>query len=97
MSSIALELAHKIKRSETILGSDLKDGIVMMDIEEGNYYGMDAPGSRIWELAEVPISVGEICQTLEKEYEIGAEQCRNEVLVFVNELIQRKIVVTVES
>lgn len=97
MPSTALSLDDKIQRSETILASDLKNEVVMMDIEEGSYYGMEAPGSRIWELLATPQSVAELCQILGAEYDIGTEQCQIEVLAFLEELLTRKIVVAIED
>lgn len=64
----------------------------MMDIQEGNYYGLEEPGTRIWELAESPVPVSEICEVLQAEYEIAPAQCATEVISFVEELQTRQVV-----
>lgn len=86
-----------IRRSESILSSELENEIVMMDIQEGNYYGLEEPGTRIWELAENPVTVRDVCNSLQQEYEIEAEQCQREVIAFVEELQSRKVVELVNT
>ena len=40
-----------VQRSDNVLFSELDTEIVMMDIQQGNYYGLEEPATRIWELA----------------------------------------------
>ena len=81
-----------VQRSENVLFSELDSEIVMMDIQQGNYYGLEEPATRIWELAETPVRVSEICATLQDEYEIEAAQCETEVIAFVQELESREVI-----
>ena len=81
-----------VQRSENVLFSELDSEIVMMDIQQGNYYELEEPATRIWELAETPVRVSEICATLQDEYEIEAAQCETEVIAFVQELESREVI-----
>jgi hypothetical protein len=81
-----------ICRSDALLSNNLGDDVVMMDIEQGAYYGLEGVAARIWEMTEKPVSVGELCDNLEREYEVSREQCRAEVTRFLNDLLNRKIV-----
>jgi Coenzyme PQQ synthesis protein D (PqqD) len=87
-----LTLATVIRRSDALLSTNLGDDVVMMDIEQGAYYGLEAVAARIWALTEQPVSVGSLCERLVSEYLISLEQCQAEVLAFVNELIGHHIV-----
>ena len=58
----------------------------MMSIENGEYYGLDEIGSRIWTLLEEPKKVSELCDILLEEFEVEREQCEEEVLAFLNEM-----------
>lgn len=80
-----------VERSESVLFSELDSEIVMMDIQEGNYYGLEEPATRIWELAESPIAVSDICSTLQAEYDIAPAQCTAEVISFVKQLESRQV------
>lgn len=81
-----------IRRSEALLSNNLGDDVVMMDIEQGSYYGLEAVAARIWHLAENPVSIGAICQNLTSEYAISRERCVAEVRDFIEELLAKKIV-----
>ena len=81
-----------VQRSDNVLFSELDTEIVMMDIQQGNYYGLEEPATRIWELAEKPVPVSEICNALQNEYEIEAPQCETEVIAFVQELESREVI-----
>lgn len=81
-----------VERSESVLFSELNNEFVMMDIQEGNYYGLEEPATRIWELAESPIAVLDICTTLQAEYDIAPAQCTAEVISFVRQLESHQVV-----
>ena len=79
-------LDSTISPSEDLVSSDLDGEIVMMSIENGEYYGLDEIGSRIWTLLEEPKKVSELCDILLEEFEVEREQCEEEVLAFLNEM-----------
>jgi hypothetical protein len=68
------------------------DEAVMMSINAGRYYGLNAVASRIWELIETPMTVGEICARLCEEFEIDAQNCEAAVLKFANDMVDNGIV-----
>lgn len=77
-----------IERSDTILFSALDDQIVMMNIETGEYYDIDPIGSQIWEIIEGPQSISSICSQLIEKFDVTAEACEQEVIVFLAELLE---------
>lgn len=91
MDSVQVNANTVVQRSDDLLFSDLDNETVMMDIEKGDYYGLDDIGSRIWTLAENPISVGEICAKLGEEYAVDADTCAADVLPFIDKLLEHKV------
>lgn len=81
-----------ISRSETLLSNNLGDDVVMMDIEQGAYYGLEEVAARIWELTEKPVSVASICETLTAEYDVPKQKCEQEVEKFLDDLLNRNVV-----
>jgi hypothetical protein len=65
---------------------------VMMSIEAGRYYGLNAVAARIWELLESPKTVAELCAQIAEEFDIAAEDCGADVLKFTGSLIDNGIV-----
>jgi hypothetical protein len=73
--------------------STVVDGeVLMMSADSGTYFGLNAVGSRIWELAARPITVRELCDRLREEYDVFAEQCEGEVLGYLEQLLDRGLI-----
>jgi hypothetical protein len=86
----------KIVRNNEIISSDMDDETVMMNIEKGEYYGINPIGSRIWELIETPRKVSNICEKLCEEYDVTQEKCNNDVMHFLNHMAEKKIITIVD-
>ena len=82
----------KISRVGDTAFTKLDDQVVMMDVESGNYYGLNPVASRIWELTENPTTISEICQTLEREFDVTLEMCQKETIDFLEKLLEFKII-----
>ena len=65
---------------------------LMMSLLQGKYYGLDAIGTRIWELVEQPISARRLCDTLMEEFEVDRATCERDVLELIGELAAEKLV-----
>jgi len=65
---------------------------VMLSISAGRYYGLNAVGSRIWEMLETPMTLAEICARLCQQYEVDAQLCETAVLTFVNDVVNNGLV-----
>jgi hypothetical protein len=85
-----------IVASKNLVAADLQDEKVILHLTSGVYFGVDAIGSRIWQLLQSPTSVNAICEALMSEYEVSPEQCTADVLAHVNELIVHELVVVAE-
>lgn len=81
-----------IERTQGLLASELDNEIVMLNVQRGNYYGLSGVAKRVWELLDGPKSIGEVCQLLQAEFEVDADTCSRDVLVFVEQLIRENMV-----
>jgi hypothetical protein len=68
------------------LAATVDDEIVMLSPEQGAYFGLNAVGSRVWELIAAPRPVAEVCATLTAEYEVDDDTCAADVRDFLQEL-----------
>ena len=74
-----------------MVSSSMDGETVMMSIENGEYYGLDPIGSRIWEIIENPIEVTKLIEMLLDEFEVSREQCQEDTLEFLNHLFEKKL------
>ena len=65
--------------SDSVVHAVLGDETVLLDSDSGVYYGLDAVGSRIWELLAHGSSEEEVVRTLLLEYRAVPEQVRADV------------------
>ena len=80
-------------QASSVVFADVDDGEkVMMSVEQGMYYGLDAVGSRIWELIEHPMSVSRLCDTLQEGFDVTSEACQRDVLDFLQELYKDALI-----
>ena len=91
-SGKTIDLNAKMVRNREIVFSNMDSDTVMMSIEMGEYYGTNPVGSRIWELLEQPRTLAGICDILMAEYNVPAQECRRDVLEFVGQLFEKKLV-----
>ena len=87
-----LELSTTITRNENIVFTDLDDTIVMMDVDEGQYYELDPVAARIWEIVEESPTVSGICSALAAEYAVEPQECQEGTLEFLQSAAEQGIV-----
>lgn len=83
---------ERYKRTENNLSSKIDDELVMVNINQGAYYTMNAVATRIWELLVEDRSVDELVELLTNEYAIDRATCTEEVNAFLQTLIKNGIV-----
>lgn len=73
-------------KAESLLTSEMDDGLVMMSIENSSYYSMDKIGKSIWEAFDVSANIEEICKIMCERYEVSQEECLNDVTTYIDTL-----------
>jgi hypothetical protein len=87
-----IKLDSKIVRDTHIVFNEMDGETIMMSIENGEYYGMNSMGSRIWNLLETPKAVSEICDALLIDFDVTMEQCVKDLLPFLNRMAVKGVV-----
>lgn len=86
-----LTLRSVVVRSADQVSGDLDGKVVLLSIENGEYYHMNEVGSRIWALIEQPLTVEEILARLLVEFDVERATCEQEALTFLDNLRQRRL------
>lgn len=85
-------LEKKIKQVSGVLFNRVDDELVMMDVERGVYFGINAVGATIWEKIDNPISIQEVINQLLEEFDVSEEICTQETLAFLREAEKHKVI-----
>jgi hypothetical protein len=78
-----------VYRATDVLASHLGDETVMMDVDQGQYYGLNATATWLWDALQRPMTVNDLCEQLVSEYAVSLPQGKQEVLEFVEDLVSR--------
>lgn len=80
------DMKRSVSRHSTVavvgdqVSSDLGEEVVILDVNAGLYYGLDAVGARVWSLLQEPRTVLEVRDVLLEEYDVEPERCERDVL-----------------
>ena len=83
-----------ISVAEEQIAGDLLDGeVVILNLQDDVYYGLDQIGGRIWNLIQEPITFGEIIQKLLEEFDVEDQQCSADVLGLLEDMLSKGLIV----
>ncbi len=79
-------------RNNNIDAIEMDGEKAMMDLEEGRYYTLNKTGSVIWDKLQEEKSILLLIKELLKEYDVEEKKCEDEIIVFLNKLINDKLI-----
>lgn len=91
MNAISLE-STVVRKDENLMGGEMGNETVLMDMASGDYLGLNEVGSSIWKIIAKPISVSEVCSALMEKYDIDAATCQAETLKYLNQLVAENMI-----
>jgi hypothetical protein len=65
---------------------------VILDLEEGIYYGLNPVGARIWEQIQEPARVGDVVTSIADEYDVSHDQCFEDVAALLRDLEKENLI-----
>jgi hypothetical protein len=87
-----LTLDSCVVASDDQVHTSLGDEAVILGLQDGVYYGLEAVGARVWALLSVPRRVSEIVALLVEEFDVSAERCEQDVLALLGDLSERRLI-----
>jgi hypothetical protein len=66
--------------------------MVILEMQSGQYFGIDVIGSRIWQMLESKVAPVLMIEKLQEEFEVEPELCRHQVVTFLDELERNKLI-----
>lgn len=85
------DLTSTIVVRPDVVHRTLGEEALLLNLESGMYYGLNAVGTRAWTLLQSE-SVGDACGVLATEFDAPVDQIRRDVLNLVTELIDKGLV-----
>ena len=76
-----------------VLGSELGSEVVMLNLSDATYYGLDEVGAVVWRLFQQPVTIERVVASLVDTYDVDAQRCRADIVKLVADLRERGLVV----
>ncbi|MFI5178473.1 MAG: PqqD family protein [Vicinamibacterales bacterium] len=92
MSVRSLDLAVRVP--EDVIFRELDGEAVILNLDTGMYFGVDAVGTRMWQLLEARASLREVWVALQAEYDAAPDRLERDLLDFVDGLCAKGLVTT---
>ena len=88
----------RLVRSPDILQASLgEDEIALLSAEASKYFGLEGPASAIWNLLEKEQSLQSLCDALTESYDVPADVCARDAMVFVDQLLEHDLVRIIDA
>ena len=87
-------LDSRIRINDDVLWQQLQGEAVLLNLKTGVYFGLDAIGTRVWELLAEHRMVRDVVDAIVGEYDVAAQTCAEDVIALVADM-QKHALVTV--
>lgn len=85
----------QVRQHPDLIAAEADGEVLMMDVESGNYFGLNAVASFVWHQLEAPRTVADVCAVIQSEFEVDEEQCMTDLLAHLQAMIADGLVVVV--
>ncbi len=86
------QLQRLIVATPNAVSCELAGEAVILDASSGQYFALDAIGSRIWEWLQKPCTPASLCERLMEEYDVEPERCEADVATLINQMAEHGLV-----
>ena len=80
-----------IEIEEEVLFQELEGEMVLLDLKNGLYYGLDDVGARMWQLLTDGPDVETAVRALRAEYDVDEESLRTDLAALITRLLDAKL------
>ena len=81
--------------NKKFLSSVFSDEMMFMNLETGNYLGLNPVSSDIYKLAEEDATAEEIIKNLLEKYDVEEEICRTQVMTCINDMLDKEMLIKI--
>jgi hypothetical protein len=81
----------RLQPSPDVLLQELDGEAVLLNLQSGKYFGLNAVGLRMWQLLVASASVEAACAQLAGEFDVDAQVLRDDLQRLLSELIDHRL------
>lgn len=82
----------KYQKNDQWLEAQAEDGLLMMHCDSGSFVSLNGTGTFLWNRLDVPRDVDSLARELTVEFEVGEDQARVDVELWLAEMRRHNLV-----
>jgi hypothetical protein len=88
----SLSLSTKVVASREHVSCELENEVVVLNLRNGEYYGLNLVGAKIWNLIQEASTIEAVRDAVLAEYpELEQDECTRDVLELVQQLVDSEL------
>jgi hypothetical protein len=89
----AVSLQSRSRIPDGVLHQPLQDELVLLNLQTGVYFGLNAVGARVWQLiqASPDAPLQQVLDTLMGEFDVASDRCAQDLLALVARLQENRL------
>lgn len=92
---MSIPLSSNLTISTEVLTQEVDGETVLLDLQSESYFGLDAVGTRIWQLLQEQCELQKVFDTMLEEYDVDAQQLENDLNELLEKLLDAKLITVV--
>lgn len=81
-----------VVQSREPLSAEVDGEVVLMSVEQGRYFGLDAIGADVWRRIGSPVRVSDLCVALAADYDGASDVIERDVLDLLRRMAGRGLI-----
>ena len=90
-------LEQRYETSQQLLSTCVADGIVILDLAQSSYLGLDRVASTIWPLVTKRASGREIVDRICSQFDVPETTAMSDVAAFLRQLVDRRLIAPMDT
>ena len=82
-------LDQVVRVPDDVVFRELQGEAVILNLASSSYFGLDAVGTRIWQLCEAHGSLRAVWEAMQQEFDAPGDALRKDLLAFIDELLAK--------
>lgn len=93
-----MQLTDRFTVSEDVVAREVGGEMVLLDLNSGQYFGLDTVGGRIWELlSNRPQSLKELSDLIEAEFDAPRERIEADLMTLATQLKDQELIAPISA
>lgn len=92
MNRTTMTLDSLVARNEDMVAGVVDADVMVMSIETGKYFQLNAMGGEIFDILREPLRASALCDVLESRFSVARDTLEKEIVQYLGELAARNII-----